>query len=177
MGITNFTYALLFCAVALMLYTKDVKNTPVADDPKPLVIFEDSVMYTMDVDKTSQVIQSQKAFIYNDSEELLNATVVVKDKSNKDVNTLSAKHIVKYDNKLFLNDSVHYESSNGITLKTQQLEYDIKKKIAQNVSEFNATKDNHIFRGESIYFDVANNNIKAKNTHFKIGLGKDGKVK
>lgn len=171
MAITRFFYILLVFSFIFLFYSKDTKPVEMKKEEKATVIFENSVMYEIDTQKVKQVIQSQKANIFKDYEELYNATVIAKSKDDIDrSSSLSADHIVKIKDDIFLNGNVHFQSYNDVVFKSEQLHYNTKNDIAKNDTKFEATKKNSRFEGENLYYDSKINQIVAKNTHFKIDL-------
>lgn len=178
MGITKFIYALLICAVVFLVTTKEQVEIKVKKEEKPSVTFENSVMYEIDSKSVKQVIQSQKADIYKKHEELYNATIIAKSDANETTsNSLSANHMVKIKDQLFVNGDVHFQSEDDIILKSQELRYNMKTKILQNDTQFEAINNNNIFKGEKLYFDGDKKQIIAKKTQFKIDLGDNNETK
>ncbi|MEA2049479.1 MAG: LPS export ABC transporter periplasmic protein LptC [Campylobacterota bacterium] len=171
MGITKFIYLLLFFAALFLFYSKENIVKVIEKVEKPLVEFENSVMYDISKDGLSQVIQSQNAYKFTNSEQLKNATILIKSKKdNNKSTTISAEQIVKVSDDLYLNKNVIFETENKITLKTEELQYNLKDLIAKNNSFFKITENNNSFEGERLYFNGKINHIKASKTHFKIDL-------
>ena len=173
MGITKFLYLLLAVSVVFLFYTKQDNLKVEETITKPLVSFENSIMYNISTQKVSQVIQSQKAFIYNDREELYNVTMVAKhsdDKSKISTNTIAAKYILKKDDNLFLKGGVTFHSSDLLTLKTEELQYNLRSLVAKTDVNFIMTNINNSFRGSGLFLDGINNTMVAENAHFKIEL-------
>ncbi len=171
MGITKFLYLLFFCAILFLFYTKESKIVYVKKVEKPLIEFENSVMYDISSKGVNQVIQSQNANIFKNLEQLMNATITIK--SQKDitkVNTISADQIVKVKNDLYLNHNVVLQNDNKITLKTDELQYNTKSLIAVNNSKFSVVRNNDTLDGIGLYFDGKTNHIKASKTQFRIEL-------
>lgn len=171
MAITRFFYALLVLSVVFVFYSKSNKPVEVKKDEKPTISFENSIMYEINTEKVSQVVQSQKANIYKGYEELYNASILSKSKNSVDKsNKLSAKHIVKIEDDIFLNGDVKFESYNDIIFESQQIHYNTKTDIAKNEAEFQAKRGDSIFKGENLLYDSTKNHIVAQNTHFKINI-------
>ena len=173
MGITKFIYLLITVSIVFLFYTKQ-NNLKVKElIEKPLISFENSIMYNISTQNVSQVIQSQKAFIHKDKEELFNVIMVAKysdDKSKVSTNTISANYILKKDDNLFLKGNITFLSSDLLTLKTEELQYNLKSLVAKTDVDFAVTNINNSFRGRGLFLDGMNNKVIAKNTHFKIEL-------
>ncbi|MEA3384434.1 MAG: LPS export ABC transporter periplasmic protein LptC [Campylobacterota bacterium] len=171
MGITRFIYLLFFIAIAFLFYKTDTKEVYSTKVEKPLVTFKDSVMYDITTKGVNQVIQSQYAYIFKRSEELKNATILIKSKKDlNSVNTISADQITKVNDNLYLNNNIVLETEDQVTLKTEELEYNIKTLKARNNSAFTITKDTNIFNGVSLYMDTNINHMKANKINFRIKL-------
>ena len=171
MGITKFLFVLFFCAVLFLFYTKENKVVVIKKVEKPLIEFENSIMYDISTKGVNQVIQSQDAYIFKNSEQLHNATILIK--SEKDIskaNTISADLIVKVKNNLYLNNNVVLQSEDKMTLKTEELQYNTKSLVAVNNSEFEIIQNNSSFYGVGLFMDGKIKHIKANNTHFRIKL-------
>lgn len=174
MGINRFIYLLLILSVLFIFYKKDIVSTHVKPEEKPLVVFNDSVMYDLSLNSIEYIIQSQRAFVYEAHNELYDAVIMSRvDKKQSDsveIDNLSARNIVKHGDNIYLNDDVRYDSYDGLIFKTESLQYNIKSKIATNDTYFDAVKEKHTFDGDTLYYDSMNKKMRAGNTHFKIGL-------
>ena len=171
MDITKFLYLLFFCSALFLMYTKENKVVIIEKKEKPLVEFDNSVIYDISTTGVNQVIQSQKAYMYKNSEQLENATILIK--SKKDINkanTISAEQIVKVKDELYLNNNVVLQSEDKMTIKTEELQYNTKTLIGTNSSTFNVEKDDNNFKGVGLYLDGKNNHVKATKIHFRINL-------
>lgn len=138
---------------------------------KPLVSFYDSVLYKIDDKSVNSVIPSKEAYFYSSREEMIKGTIVLRDQEKRDganTNSISADYIVKIGDDLYLDSNVLLESASGITLKTEQLQYNLKTKIAENEQRFVALKGFHDFYGTDLHLDLQKRDLKAQNTHFTI---------
>ncbi|MEA3290503.1 MAG: LPS export ABC transporter periplasmic protein LptC [Campylobacterota bacterium] len=173
MDITKFLYGLLAAALIFLIFEKEEQFEKKEKEEKPLVIFEDSIMYKINELNVDEVVQSKKAYLYKQREELYNATIVKKSKKNiksNKVNTVSADYIIKKQDKLFLEGNVNLQSDDQITLKTDKLNYNLKTKVADTKSKFVVLRRDDKVSGQGFYLDGKTNFIKAGNTHFKVKL-------
>lgn len=171
MGIRGFI-SILFCIAFVMLfYTDDTKLDLIKKRELPTVVFDDSTMYKIDSNSVLEILQSSKVNIFKNKEEFVDATIVLKpDDENNETNNISAKYILKIDDTLYLNGDVNLYMANDLSLATQELTFNMKKKIGSNSSAFIAKKDNNILYGNNLYLDVDNKHIVANNTKFQIDV-------
>lgn len=175
MAIKLFTFILLLLSLgAYFIPIKNFENTFV-DKDKPLVIFEDAFMYTIDKNIINRVVFATHAVKYKDRDEMYNADILLKNIDNTknfESEKLKADLIIKKDDNYTLINNVKYTRDDFIKLNTNELFYDDIKKIAQNTKPFDAIYNNHFFKGNSVYLDINNEFVKAKNTHFEIDVTK-----
>ncbi len=170
MGITKFIYLLLFVAIGFLFYKQESDVKIVNIEKKPLLVFEDSIVYDITKLGVTKIVEFEKTFIYDDYEKSYDATIVSRDDKNSTTNILSAKKILKRGDKLTLVGNVHLLDDKDFNLETEELQYNLKTKIAQNSTKFRLEKASGVLNGENLYLDATNNNIESKNTHFKIKL-------
>lgn len=175
MGIKIFTFILLILSLgAYFVPVENLKKTLV-DKDMPLVIFEDAFMYTIDENSINRTVFATHAIKYKNRDEMYNTDVVLKNMdSTKNFNNekLKADLIVKKGDEYSLTNNVQYTRDNFIKLNTNELFYDDIKKIAQNTKPFDAIYNNHFVKGDTVYLEINNDFIKAKNTHFEIDVTK-----
>lgn len=171
MGITKFLYLLLAFAIGMIFYDIDKIDSTNEESERPMVSFYDTVMYNIDTKSVNHVIPSKEAYLYKGREEMVDATVVTKEEKNrydKSTNSVSAESMIKVGDDIYLDGNVDLQMANGMQLKTEQLQYNIKKKIVQNEQRFVVTKDFHDFYGRHLYYDLTKQELNAEDTHFKI---------
>lgn len=175
MAIKLFTFILLLLSFgAYFIPIENFKNTLV-DKDKPLVIFEDALMYTIDENSINRLVFATHAIKYKNRDEMYNADILLKnldDTKNFENEKLKADLIVKKGDNYTLINNVKYTRDDFIKLNTNELFYDDIKKIAQNTKPFDAIYNNHFVKGNSVYLDINNEFVKAKNTHFEIDVTK-----
>ena len=175
MAIKLFTFILLLLSLgAYFVPVENLKKT-LEDKDKPLVVFEDSIMYTIDETSINRVVFATHAIKYKNRDEMYNADITLKNKDiNKDFNNekLKADLIVKQGDIYTLINNVKYTRDDFIKLNTNELFYDHIKKIAQNTKPFDAIYNSHFVKGNNVYLDINNEFVKAKNTHFEIDVTK-----
>ena len=175
MAIKLFTFILLLLSLgAYFIPIKNFENTFV-DKDKPLVIFEDALMYTIDENSINRLVFATHAIKYKNRDEMYNADILLKnldDTKNFESEKLKADLIVKKGDNYTLLNNVKYTRDDFIKLNTNELFYDDIKKIARNTKPFDAIYNNHFVKGNSVYLDINNEFVKAKNTHFEIDVTK-----
>jgi len=169
MGINKFMILLIIFTVIFLFVDKEQRVTTVKKEEKPKVSFFDSVMYKITEKNVEQIVRSKQADIYNKTDKLTDAIIIVKsDKNSYDTNTISANSMVKIGDKVYLSDSVNLQLSDGTSIKTEQLNYNLKTKIAENSVPFVGVKNEDIFRGTNLFLDSISEHIKAKKATIKM---------
>jgi len=166
MGITKFLIILLSGGLLVLSFIKDSTTNRSVQVNKPLVEFYKAIAYTINSNEVEQLIQADKSFLYKDSKQLFNTSVVLRDKNI--VNTINANYIEQKDDIFYLKDNIYLENTKGLSLKTQNLIYDMDKKIIYNNSFFTANYLKHKFSGKSLFYDMNKNKLKATNIKFSI---------
>lgn len=171
MGITKFLYLLLIFATILIFYDVDQVDTKKEEQEKPLVSFYDSVMYNINTKEVKSIIPAKEAYMYDTREEMVDGTIVTRDKNSIDknnTNSISANNMTKIEDDVYLDGNVNLETAKGFQLKTEQLQYNLKTKIVQNEQQFVVVKGFHDMYGKNLYYDPNKEELKAKYTHFNI---------
>jgi lipopolysaccharide assembly outer membrane protein LptD (OstA) len=180
MDMKIFTSILLVLALGAYFYPVENLKMNTLDKDIPMVIFEDSVMYTLNEENVNRVVVASHAIKYQDRDEMFNADVILRnnDKSkNFNNEKLKADLIVKKADIYTLTDNVNYRRDDFIKLDTDELIYDYVNKTAQNSKPFKSVYYKHILDGDSVFLDINNEFITAKNTHFEIDVTKNEKGK
>ena len=171
MAIRVFVYSLLFLSVLSVLLSSDTKSIEEKQEERPLLTFHDSTLYVIGKDGIESMVNSKKALRYKNRDVLLDGKLVSKVKNEPNlVDSVNANIILKIeDNLTFMND-VNYTRGDFITLKTDQLDYDLKRKIAKNTTSFKGNYHGDSLKGTNLYLDLNKSIIKAKKSHFKINM-------
>jgi multidrug efflux pump subunit AcrB len=168
MGINKFVYFLLVCSILVIFYEKDAKVIVTDNQEKPEISFYNSTAYDITTEGVSAIIKSNEAYLYKTREELVDGTVISKGDTNNSANIVSGDHFTKIEDQLYIDGNVNLQLENNIDIVTEQLEYNLKTKIANNRLPFEGTQYNHTFKGINLYVDMVNKYIKADNTKMKI---------
>lgn len=169
MGISKFMILLIIFTLGFLFIDKDQSVQKVRQESKPKVSFFDSTMYEITEQNVNQIVKSKQADIYEKNEKLTDATIVIKsDKNSYDTNIISANSMIKIGDKVYLNDKVNLQLSDGTNIKTEQLDYNLKTKIVQNSVPFIAKRDNDTFKGENLFLNSVSEYIKAEKTKFRM---------
>lgn len=171
MGIKLFIFALFFVAIAAHLFDPEIKISDKVKQERPLVTFKDATMYTVDEIEVKRIVQADIAAIFKKREELYEAFIVerVRDSEKEEfTDTLKANFIEKKLDFVTMRGDVIYNRSSIMTLNSNELFYDMKKKIGYNNKPFEMTYEGQKLVGSDIYFDADKKVFEAKNTHFEI---------
>ena len=173
MAISRFIYLLLALSVLFLFYKRDSAGVDVKGEVKPVVTFKESIMYDLSTENIEHILQSKKAFIYDNHDELYDATLMArakKSENNKDINNISANQVTKYDKNIYFNGNVVFNSYDGLIFKTEELEYNTESKIAKTDTDFYATKGGSNFTGSSLIYNSLIGEAIAEETKFRIDL-------
>lgn len=169
MGISKFMIILIILTIGFLFIEKEQKIQKSKQELKPKVSFTDSTMYEITEDNVQQIVKSKQADIYDTTEKLIEATIVVKaDKNSYDTNIVSANSMIKVGDKVYLNDKVNLDLSDGTNIKTEQLDYNLKTKIAENSVFFTAFRGTDTFEGNNLFLDSITENMRAEKTKFRM---------
>lgn len=172
MGIKVFFSSILVLAAASYFLPVDNYKKDNEDKDIPLVVFEESTMYTLTEKSLNRVVNSSHAVRYKNRDEMLNANIILKNKNNDNYKSenLKAKQIVKKGNLLTLERDVQYYRDDFIDLKTEELFYNLETKVATNSLPYEGNYFGHFIKGEKLYLDATLNNMKSKNVHYEIDM-------
>jgi hypothetical protein len=176
MGIKLFILILLVISLGSYFIPVENAKKSIFDKDIPQVIFESPKMYTLNENSLNRIVIATHAIKYENRDEMYNADITLKNQDEtKDFKNekLKADLIVKKGDNYILTDNVKYTRDNFIKLNTNELYYDDIKKIANNTKPFDAIYNNHFVKGDTVYLDINNSFIKAKNTHFEIDVTKN----
>ena len=175
MAIKIFTFLLLSISLgSFFIPIESIKKNSL-DKDIPLVIFESPFMYTIDENSINRVVQASHAIKYENRDEMYDADILLKnlDKTQEfKIEKLKADLIVKKADTYTLTNNVKYTRDNFVKLDTQELIYDDIKKTAKNSKPFVGVYNNHILEGNTLFLDINNDYMTAKNTHFEIDVTK-----
>lgn len=175
MAIKFFTFILLLLSLGAYFIPVENLEKTLVDKDMPLVIFEDAFMYTINEHNINRVVFATYAIKYKNRDEMYNVDILLKNidsTKNFENEKLKADLIVKKGDNYTLTNNVKYTRDDFIKLNTNELFYDDIKKIANNTKPFDAVYNNHFVKGNSVYLDINNDFVKAKNTHFEIDVTK-----
>lgn len=171
MDIKLFNYSLLILAVGA--YFIPVENVIKNDDSKdiPLVIFEKPIMHTLTEQNVSRTVIASHAVRYKTRDEMFDANVFLRNNlKEKDfkVETLEAQVIIKKGDDLTLRRDVKYKRDDFINLNTNELDYNLTTRLAQNSVAYDGNYYNNYIKGTNLFLDGLNSNMKSNNVHFEI---------
>jgi len=174
MGISKFMIVLIILSVGFLFIDKKQTEQIVDETKKPKVSFLDSVMYEITEKSVEQVVRLRQADIYDDKEKLFDATIIVKaNESSYATNSVSSKYMLKINDQVSLSDRVNLILDDGMNIKTEKLDYNIKTKIAQNDIAFVAKKDNSTFYGNNLFLDSTKEYMRSDRVKLRMKVEDD----
>jgi len=174
MGISKFMILLIVSTVLFLLVEKDYLVKNIQKEENPTVSFFDSTMYEITQKGIEQIVKSKQADVYKHKEELQDATIIVKAKNDGYATNIgSSKTMIKIADKVFLTEDVHLQLASGFNIKTQQLNYNTKTKIANNSVPFLVTRDQDTFEGSHLFVNSITERITAEKTKFKMKVNNE----
>jgi len=171
MDIRFFTYLLLILAIGT--YFMPVDNVIKDDSSKdtPLVVFEKPLMHTINEQNVSRTVIASRVVRYKARDEMHDADILLRnslDNTEYKEESLKAKVIIKIVDELNLRKDVIYKRDDFISLNTNELNYNLKTKLAQNNTAYTGNYYNNSIDGTNLYLDGINNYMKSNNVHFQI---------
>ena len=154
--------ALLFLTVIFYLYFKEpyTLNQEVKMSNIPIVEFIDVKNYHITDKRVETDVKAKKVLRYSNRDEIYDIDVKLNRDNSKE--QLCAKKALHIDGKLYLSGDVYYETNNSLSLKTNNLEYNLVKKILHSDSDFVLKDKRGIVRGKSLMIDRKNGKFKAQ---------------
>lgn len=175
MAIKAFVFILLVLSAFSYFVPVDAVHKKSVDKDIPLLIFDEPIMYTLTTQSMNRIVYSKKATRYKDRDQLINGALTLRSMDSKNgeiTDTLLSDMIIKRgDDFKFLNN-VKFTRNDYVTIKTNELLYNSKTKIATNTLPFEGNYFNHYIKGVNIYLDMNKYYMKADNTHFEIDVKK-----
>lgn len=175
MVIRIFVLSLLILATFSYFIPVDRVDKKESIEDMPLLVFDNSIMYTLSPQNMNRIVYSKKAIRYKTKDVLLNGSLTTRNKnSNGDIitDTLLADKIVKRADKFKFLNNVKFTRNDYINLNTDELDYNAKTKIAFNSKPFDGNYYENYINGENIYLDLNKYYMSAKHTHFEIDTNK-----
>ncbi len=169
MAIKYFVFSLfVFSLISLFVSIDTIKDTKKPEE-KPHMIFDDAIMYTINQNGVDRVIDAKKTLIYNSKEEAYEAKVTIKTKDGKVYDSVLSDYVLKQGDKISLLGNVVFNRGDFITVKTDEMYYDMQQKNAHNTKKFVAYYYDNKFTGDH-FSSKDNYYITSKNVNFNIKL-------
>ncbi len=173
MDIRFFAYILLVLSV--FGYFIPVENKTSANDSVdiPLVVFDEPLMYTLNEINIPKIIDASHAVRYKNRDEMYDATITLKNSNPKEnfiSEELKAEVIIKKADDITLRKNVFYKRDNFIDLKTDELFYNIKTKVAYNDKPYIGNYYKNSIKGNTLYLDGIKDYMTSKNVHFEVEI-------
>lgn len=167
MAINYFTYAILVISLVSAIVEITPKEKDNNKEEKPQIVFENSTLYTFNVDNLERIVNSTRAMKYKTKDIMYDGKIILRRVDNGTDYIESDVIIKRLEQYKFLNN-VKYNRENNIILNTDELFYDGIKKIATNTIEFDGIYNDSTIKGKALYLDTNKSVFKAKNTHFEV---------
>ncbi len=137
--------------------TLDIKNTPLDFSN---ITFEKVQAYVITKDGMQATLKAQKALAYNNRNELYKVNAKVYNPTH--IDTIKADRAIQKEVLLHLYSNISYESNNSMLLKSDELLYNTKTKIAKSLSPFSLVHKKLYAKGSRFVFDTKQNILHAK---------------
>jgi hypothetical protein len=174
MAINYFTYAILIIAFVSAVVGITPKQKDKNSEEQAQIVFEDSTLYTFNVDNLERIINSTRAMKYKTKDIMYDGKIILRRADNGTDYIESDVIIKRLEQYKFLNN-VKYNRENNIILNTDELFYDGIKKIATNTIEFDGIYNNSTIKGKGLYLDTNKSIFKSKDTHFEVLMNNNNK--
>lgn len=173
MAIRIFVFVLLIVSIISFVASFTTNKQKVEDQDRAALTFHDSTIYILTENNVESIVNSKKVMRYKNRDVMYNGELINKVKNSDNiVDSVKSDIILKIADKLTFINNVHYQRGNTIVLKTDELNYDTKTKIATNNKPFVGTYNSSELKGDSLYLDLNQSIIKAKNSTFRIEMNK-----
>lgn len=169
MAIKYFTYLILVISFISAIVTITPKENDKSKEEQPQIVFENSTLYTFNVDNLERIVNSTRAMKYKTKDIMYDGKIILRRVDNGTDYIESDVIIKRLEQYKFLNN-VKYNRENNIILNTDELFYDGIKKIATNTIEFDGIYNNSTIKGKALFFDTNKSIFESKDTHFEILL-------
>lgn len=171
MDIKYFIFFLFFISIGI--YFIPVENVQKNDVDKdiPLVIFEEPLMFSLNEQNLSRIVQASHVVRYKSRDEIFDSSLIINN-INKDfkVEKLKADIIIKRDDLYTLIDNVVYERDDFLSFNTNEMYYNETKKLAYNYQKFSGKYYDNKLSGENLYLDANKKLFESKNVNFTIDM-------
>ncbi len=163
MGVKIFSIILLLFVLEIAFLTThepitlDIKSSPLDFSN---ITFEQIQAYILTKEGTQATLKAQKALAYNDRNELYKVDANLYNSSH--IDTIKADKAIQKDEIVHLYSDISYESNNTMLLKSDELLYNTKTKIAKSLAPFSLNHKNMNAKGSSFVFDTLQNILHAK---------------
>ncbi|QOG12984.1 hypothetical protein [Arcobacter sp. FWKO B] len=169
MAIRYFLIATFFVAIVSLFLSFEDQKTDTLSAEKPSMIFNNSVLFTINDKEVERVVDSKKTFIFKNKEEMYESKFVFKTKEVDIFDTLVSDVAFKEGEFLSFFGNVVFKRSDYITVTTDEAFYNLTDKTAYNSKDFVAMYYNNELYGNSFYI-MDNYYMKSKNVTFKIDM-------
>ncbi len=175
MVIKLFVFLILLFSILSYFIPVENTNKKESNEDIAMLTFNDSTMYTLNTSNMNRIINAKKVLRFKSKDVMHKGSLILKskDQNNKEItDILFSDIIIKRGDEFTFKYNVKYTRDNFISLNTNELLYNSKSKIAKNTLPFEGNYYNNYIKGENIYLDLLNYNMKSNNAHFEIEIEK-----
>ncbi len=170
MAIRVFVYSLLVISVLAFFASSEDKQKKLKLKEKPMIVFHDSIMYTLTEKSMTRIVQSKRAERYKTKDLMYDGKIITESKNGLYTDYMSADLIVKRNDDFKFLNNAKYNRENFIELTSDEILYNAKTKIATNSLPFQGRYYEHILNGSHLFFDTNKSILKAQQAHFEVEL-------
>jgi len=138
---------------------KFIKKSAEKREKIPLIEFKNIKNYHITKSGVDTIVKAKEALRFKDHDEIKEVDILTFYREQKEI--LKAKQANLKQNKIFLYGDIFYQNEEGITLKSQKMEYDIKNKIISSKTPFTLNSKKALITGESFVYNRQKGIIKA----------------
>ncbi len=169
MALKLFTILLaLFVAEITFLAFKEPKTISTKKDTlnHSTIKFTNIQSYSIDKNGIQNSIKASKALKFTQHDEIYDINISYKNDNRED--QISAKKAIYTNGIFYLTQNVFYENNLSISLKSEELEYDSKNRVARSNLPFKFYNKQGNMIGEGFRYDIQNQIFKSNKVKFEI---------
>lgn len=170
MAIRIFVYGLLIISTLSFFVSAQTQVEDIKIEEKPMLVFHDSVMYTLTDENMTRIVQSSRAERYKTRDLMYDAEIITLSQDKAYTDYISANLIIKRGDIFKFLNNAKYNRENFIEFTSDEIIYNSKTEIATNTKPFKGRYYKNILNGNNIFFDAGKSIMRSKNAHFEVEL-------
>jgi hypothetical protein len=177
MAIRVFVYGLLIISTLSFFVSSQNEVEDIKIEEKPMLVFHDSIMYTLTNTGMARIVQSSRAERYETRDMMYDAEIITLSKNKEFTDYISADLIIKRGDIFKFLNNAKYNRENFIELNSDEIIYNSSTEIATNTKPFSGRYYQHILNGENLFFDAGKSIMRSQNAHFEVELNDNSRKK